>query len=80
MSKIYRTKHDVGMNTPLIILDGFESTLQKLLDMNQNEVETITILKDASATAIYGSRGANGVVVIQSKATSSGKITFELSW
>jgi len=64
----------VGLNTPLIILDGFESTLQKLYDLNENEVETITILKDASATAIYGSRGANGVVVIQTKAPQPGKL------
>lgn len=64
----------VGLNTPLVILDGFESTLQKLLDLNENEVETITVLKDASATAIYGSRGANGVVVIQTKAPQPGKL------
>lgn len=63
-----------AMNTPLIVLDGFESTLQKLLDINQNEVESITILKDASATAIYGSRGANGVVVIKTKAPLPGKL------
>lgn len=64
----------VGMNTPLVILDGFESTLQKLLDINQNEVETLTLLKDASATAIYGSRGANGVIVIKTKAPRPGKL------
>ncbi|MGN6509523.1 MAG: carboxypeptidase-like regulatory domain-containing protein [Chitinophaga sp.] len=64
----------VGMNTPLIILDGFQSTLQKLLDINQNEVESITMLKDASATAIYGSRGANGVIVITTRAPKPGKL------
>jgi TonB-linked SusC/RagA family outer membrane protein len=63
-----------GMNTPLIILDGFQSTLRKLLDINENEVETITLLKDASATAIYGSRGANGVIVITTKAPEMGKL------
>lgn len=57
----------VDLNTPLIVLDGFETTLQKLIDINENEVETLTILKDASATAIYGSRGANGVIVITTK-------------
>ncbi len=57
----------VGLNTPLVILDGFQSTLQRLLDINVNEVESLTILKDASATAIYGSRGANGVIVITTK-------------
>lgn len=64
----------VGMNTPLVILDGFESSLQKLLDINQNEVASITMLKDASATAIYGSRGANGVIVITTRAPQPGKL------
>lgn len=64
----------VGLNTPLIILDGFQSTVQKMLDINENEVESITILKDASATAIYGSRGSNGVVVITTKAPRPGKL------
>jgi TonB-linked SusC/RagA family outer membrane protein len=64
----------VGINTPLIVLDGFETTLQKLYDLNENEVESLTILKDASATAIYGSRGANGVIVITTKAPAMGKL------
>lgn len=64
----------VGLNTPLIILDGFQSTLQKMLDINENEVESITLLKDAAATAIYGSRGSNGVVVITTKAPKAGKL------
>ncbi len=63
-----------GINTPLIILDGFQSSLQKLLDINENEVESITLLKDASATAIYGSRGANGVIVISTKTPVMGKL------
>lgn len=64
----------VGLNTPLIILDGFQSTLQKMLDININEVESVTILKDASATAIYGSRGSNGVVVITTKLPKPGAL------
>lgn len=63
-----------GMNTPLVILDGFQSTLQKLLDINENEVESITLLKDAAATAIYGSRGANGVIVITTKLPELGQL------
>lgn len=66
------------LNTPLIILDGFQSTLQKLYDMNENEVESITILKDASATAMYGSRGSNGVIVITTKAPRPGKLRLSL--
>lgn len=64
----------VSMNTPLVVLDGFETSLEKLLDINENEVEAITLLKDASATAIYGSRGANGVIVITTKAPAMGKL------
>lgn len=64
----------VGLNTPLVILDGFQSTLQRLLDINVNEVESLTILKDASATAIYGSRGANGVIVITTKPPMAGAL------
>lgn len=64
----------VSMNTPLVVLDGFETSLEKLLDINENEVESITLLKDASATAIYGSRGANGVIVITTKAPAMGKL------
>lgn len=62
------------MNTPLVIIDGFESTLQRLIDMNDNDVETITLLKDASATAIYGSRGANGVIMVSTKVPQMGKL------
>lgn len=42
-------------------MDGFEISLQRMMDLDDNEVKSITLLKDASATAIYGSRGANGV-------------------
>ena len=58
---------NTDLNTPLIIMDGFEITLQRMMDLNSDEVASITILKDGTATAIYGSRGANGVVVIQTK-------------
>ena len=62
------------LNTPLIIMDGFEISLQRMMDLNSDEVSSITILKDGTATAIYGSRGANGVVVIQSKEPEAGKL------
>ncbi len=63
-----------ALNTPLFILDGFEVSVERVLDMNQNDVESVVILKDASATAIYGSRGANGVVVITSSHPPVGKL------
>ncbi|WP_231932397.1 MULTISPECIES: SusC/RagA family TonB-linked outer membrane protein [Butyricimonas] len=66
----------VDLNTPLIILDGFETTLQRMMDLDDNEVASITILKDGSATALYGSRGANGVIVITTKEPEAGKLKF----
>lgn len=62
------------LNTPLIIMDGFPISLQKLMDFNDEEIANITILKDASATSIYGSRGANGVIVVTTKNPQEGKL------
>lgn len=62
------------LNTPLIIMDGFEITLQKLMDFNDEEILSINLLKDAAATAIYGSRGANGVIVVTTKKPEAGKL------
>ena len=53
--------------TPLYILDGSEISSTTFRTLNPNDIETMTVLKDASATAIYGSRAANGVVVLTSK-------------
>ena len=63
-----------ALNTPLIIMDGFEISLEKLMDYNDEDIASMNILKDASATAIYGSRGANGVIVMTSKAPEAGRI------
>ena len=61
-------------NMPLFILDGFEITLERMMDLDENQVESITLLKDASATAMYGTRGANGVVVITTRQPEAGKL------
>ena len=61
-------------NRPLFIMDGFEVDLERVMDMNENEIENITILKDASATSLYGSRGANGVIVITTRRFTSGNL------
>ena len=63
-----------AVNTPLIIMDGFEISLEKLMDYNDEEIESINILKDAAATAIYGSRGSNGVIVVVTKQPEPGKL------
>ena len=54
-------------NQPLFILDGFETTLQVITDLNMERVESVTILKDAASTALYGSSAGNGVVLITTK-------------
>ncbi|MFC3196114.1 SusC/RagA family TonB-linked outer membrane protein [Parapedobacter deserti] len=61
-------------NMPLFILDGFESDLQKIYDLDINRVASVTILKDAPAKAIYGSRAANGVIVVETKRPEMGKL------
>lgn len=56
-----------GNNEPLFVVDGMPMSREALSNFNTNDIESITILKDAGATAIYGSRGANGVVLITTK-------------
>lgn len=70
----FNSNADQEVNTPLIILDGFEISLTKLMDYNDEQIESINILKDASATAIYGSRGSNGVIVVVTKRPKEGKL------
>ena len=59
-------------NDPLIVLNGIPFS-GGLSDINQNDIESLDILKDASATAIYGSRGANGVILITTKSGKKGQ-------
>lgn len=61
-------------NLPIFILDGFEVDIVKVYDLDVNSVHSITILKDAAATSLYGSRAANGVVVIERKSMQSGHL------
>lgn len=61
-------------NLPTFIMDGFEISVTKLYDYDPNRIESITILKDAAATALYGSRAANGVVIITTVTPKSGKL------
>lgn len=60
-----------GDNTPLYIVDGFP--VSSISDISPNDIQSIDILKDASSAAIYGSRGANGVILITTKSGKSGK-------
>lgn len=58
---------------PLVVIDGIQNTFEVLNGMDPNEVSTISILKDASATAVYGVKGANGVIIVTTKRGKSGK-------
>lgn len=66
-SSSLRSNYQNQPNQPLFILDGFETTAETIMDMDMNRIESITILKDASAKALYGSKAANGVIVIETK-------------
>lgn len=74
-----RGKATWGDSQPLIQVDGVERTMA---DIDPNEIESVTVLKDASATAVFGVRGANGVVLITTKRGSQGKakISVSTSW
>ena len=61
-------------NQPLFILDGFETTLTKILDLDINQVQSVTLLKDATAKAMYGVKAGNGVVVVETKRPAQGKL------
>ena len=61
-------------NAPLYVLDGVEVTAQRVYDLDMNRVAELTILKDATATALYGSRGANGVILITTVRPRAGRI------
>lgn len=64
-------------NSPLLIVDGFP--VNSLNDISPSDIETYTVLKDASSTAIYGARGANGVILITTKNARQGKTTVTLN-
>lgn len=64
-------------SSPLIIVDGFP--VNSMGDVSPSDIESITVLKDASSTAIYGSRGANGVIIITTKSGKDGNISVSLN-
>ena len=76
-SSVMGLKEEYGTdpNQPLFILDGFETDLQTVMDLNMNRIASVTLLKDAASTAIYGSRAANGVLVIETKIPEKGVLS-----
>lgn len=71
---ISRTNLAGNANLPTFVLDGYTVTLQKIYDLDINRVKSVTFLKDAAATAVYGSRAANGVIVIVTNPPKSGQL------
>ncbi|WDF57378.1 SusC/RagA family TonB-linked outer membrane protein [Mucilaginibacter sp. KACC 22063] len=65
-----------GDNSPLVLVDGFPGSIG---DVNPNDVQAISVLKDAASSAIYGSRAANGVILITTKRGSAGKVRVNYS-
>lgn len=66
--------YDGNANQPLFILDGFEAPVEKVFDLDMNRIQSVTLLKDAAAKAIYGSKAGNGVVVIETVRPKSGEL------
>ena len=83
--RVRGTRSIEASNEPLIVVDGVMDAVEDLNEINPSDIASINILKDASSTAIYGSRGANGVVMITTKKgvtakpTVTGKVTFGVS-
>ncbi len=74
-----RTNLRDNPNMPIFMLDGFEVSVQKVYDMDINRIQSMSILKDAAATALYGSRAANGVIIITTIPPKAGEIRVDLS-
>ena len=78
-SSISREVLSGNSNLPIFILDGFEVDVEKIYDLDMNSIHSINILKDAAATAMYSSRAANGVIVIERRAPEAGKFRVQYS-
>jgi len=67
----------IGGNDPLVVVDGIQGNMDLLNQVPPSEIESIDVLKDASATAVYGSRGAPGVIIVTTKKNKAGRTTLE---
>ena len=79
--RIRGTRSITASNEPLIVVDGVMDGVSDLGDINPSDIKSISVLKDASSTAIYGARGANGVIIVTTKGGSDSgskpRITFK---
>ena len=69
----------IGGNDPLVVVDGVQGNMDLLNQIPPSEIASMDILKDASATAVYGSRGAAGVIIVSTKKNKAGKTSIEYS-
>lgn len=76
--RIRGTRSITASNEPLYVVDGVIDGISDLSEINPSDIQSIEVLKDASSTAIYGSRGANGVILISTKNGGKGKTRFSL--
>ena len=74
-----KAEYDQDPNQPLFILDGVETSLETIINLNMDRVGSVTILKDAASTAIYGSKAANGVIVVETKQPEAGQLRVSYS-
>ena len=79
MIRVRGTNSIYSSNSPLFVVDGIVGVADAYRIINPNEIQSIDVLKDASATAIYGARGANGVIIITTKRGFAGKTSVEYS-
>lgn len=74
-----RATFDGSANMPLFVVDGAEVDATYVYDMDMNDIESVTVLKDASASALYGSKASAGVIVITTKAMKEGRLRLSYS-
>lgn len=73
-NSLITNESEEGVNNPLIVLDGVEISMEELYDLDMFDIERIDVLKDASATILYGEKGANGVIVVERKQVKDTKV------
>lgn len=79
-NSLVTNESEEGVNNPLIVLDGVEISMEELYDLDIFDIERIDVLKDASATILYGEKGANGVIVVERKKADNAKVRFSYNF
>lgn len=80
MNSLVTSDEERSLNTPLIILDGAEISIEELYNLDINDIERVDVFKDAAATVIYGNRAANGVIIVERKRSDPTKFKVRYSF